>query len=617
MSSAVIGALRVNLGIDSAQFQQGLANAQGAMAKFGALAKIGLAGVAGAVGGAFGAVAAEIKPAIDAADDMSKAASRIGIGTEELSKLAYAAQLSGVEFGSLESSLGRLSRTMVEAFSGSEAAAEKFTQFGIAIKNTDGSLKSTSEVMAAIADKMAAMPDGAEKTALAMELMGRGGAAMIPLLNGGSQALNDLMAEAETFGQVFTAEMGKSAEQFNDNLSRLTGTFGNLAAKIATAVLPGMTRLTDIAVDMAASFRELSPAMQTTILAVGGLATAALAAVPILAGLSVALGAISAPVAAVALGVAAATTAIVVFWPEIQTLAGKVVALGGTLQTFVTGAWSQFVAAWDTVTAKVAEVSARIQQFAADIVTWFAELPARMMEIGGQIIDGLWQGISAKWEEVKANIAGMASYLPDTFKSFLSIHSPSRVMHEIGVNVMQGLDNGMTSMRGTVEATAGDIGGTLTDSFSDLAGGLAGQFTSAFGSIIDGTKSAKEAFADLAKSIMQMFLNRALQGIFDQIFGGLFGGLGGGLGAAGGAAAGLFAPAMAPQNVGDGGGAAVTVINNTGQPSSARETTDNQGNRRIEVTVGEMVAGEMRRGGSALNQATRGTFALKPALVGR
>jgi hypothetical protein len=30
-----------------------------------------------------------------------------------------------------------------------------------------------------------------------------------------------------------------------------------------------------------------------------------------------------------------------------------------------------------------------------------------------------------------------------------------------------------------------------------------------------------------------------------------------------------------------------------------------------------MVAGEMRRSGSALNQATRGTFALKPALVGR
>jgi hypothetical protein len=569
MSSAVIGALRVNLGIDSAQFQQGLANAQGALSRFGQMAKVGLVAAAAAAGAAVGAMGVEVKKTIDAADDMSKAASRIGIGTEELSKLAYAAQLSGVEFGSLESSLGRLSRNMVEAFDGSESAAKKFEQFGIAIKDADGTLKSTSEVMAAIADKMAAMPDGAEKTALAMELMGRGGAAMIPLLNGGSQALNDLMAEAETFGQVFTADMGKSAEQFNDNISRLTGTFGNIAARIATALLPALESFTNWLVANA-------PAISNFV--VGTLQT---------------------------------------FITGITSTVEIVRVLSMTLTAFVSGTWAAFVAAWDTVTAKVTEVSARIQQFASDIVTWFAELPARMMEIGGQIIDGLWQGISAKWEEVKANIAGMATYVSDSFKSALGIQSPSRVMHEVGVNVMQGLDNGMNSMRGTVEATAGDIGGTLTDSFSDLAGGLAGQFTSAFGSIIDGTKSAKEAFADLAKSIMQMFLNRALQGIFDQIFGGLFGGLGGGLGAAGGAAAGLSAPAMAPQNVGDGGGAAVTVINNTGQPSSARETTDNQGNRRIEVTVGEMVAGEMRRGGSALNQATRGTFALKPALVGR
>jgi hypothetical protein len=614
---AVIGVLRVNLGIGTAQFQQGLANAQSALQRFGSIAKVGLTAAAAAAGAAVGAMGVEIKRTIDAADDMSKAASRIGIGTEELSKLAYAAKLSGVEFGTLESSLGRLSKNMAEAFAGSEAAAKRFEQFGISIRNTDGTLMSTSDVMTAIADKMAAMPDGAEKTAMAMELMGRGGAAMIPLLNGGSQALGDLMAEAETFGQVFTAEMGKSAEQFNDNLSRLTGTFGALAATIATAVLPGMVRLTDIAVDMAASFHELSPAMQTTIVAVGGLATAALVAVPVLAGLSVAVGAISAPVAAIALGVAAATTAVVLFWPEIQTLAGKVMELGGALQTFVTGAWTQFVAAWDTVTVKVNEVSARVQQFATEIVTWFAALPAQMMAIGGQIIDGLWQGISAKWEEVKANVAAIPTWVTDTWKDLWQIQSPSRVMHEIGANLMAGLNEGITSMQGQMVSTAEGIGGTLTDSFADLASGLSGQFASAFGSIIEGTKSAKEAFTDLAKSIAQMFLNRALQGIFEQIFGSVFGNFAAGGIAASAAAGAAGAPALAPQNVGDSAGAAVTVINNTGQPSSARETTDNQGNRRIEVTVGEMVAGEMRRGGSALNQATRGTFALKPALVGR
>lgn len=65
-----------------------------------------------------------------------------------------------------------------------------------------------------------------------------------------------------------------------------------------------------------------------------------------------------------------------------------------------------------------------------------------------------------------------------------------------------------------------------------------------------------------------------------------------------------------------GGGVSVQIINNTGAQVSTKETTEG-GRRRVEVVVGEAVAGELRRSGSAANRAMRQGFGLAPALIGR
>jgi hypothetical protein len=65
------------------------------------------------------------------------------------------------------------------------------------------------------------MKDGANKTAIAVELFGRSGANLIPLLNGGARALSDATDEATRFGLIVSTEAGRAAEQLNDNLTRL------------------------------------------------------------------------------------------------------------------------------------------------------------------------------------------------------------------------------------------------------------------------------------------------------------------------------------------------------------------------------------------------------------
>jgi len=73
-------------------------------------------------------------------------------------------------------------------------------------------------------------------------------------------------------------------------------------------------------------------------------------------------------------------------------------------------------------------------------------------------------------------------------------------------------------------------------------------------------------------------------------------------------------------NLGVRGGGQKTevVINNySNQEATAEEITDSRGNRRVEVVIGEVAAGDMSRSGSASQKVMRNTFGLRPRLLRR
>lgn len=245
-SNAVIGALRVVLGADSAALETGLKEAQGKLAAFGtSVAKAGAAAAAAfAVAGA--AVAVAVKGAIDEADKLGKSAQKWGVPIEELSRLKHAADLSGVGFEELGKAVGKLSKNMSEVAGGAtNTAAHAFTALGISVKNTDGSLKSSSQVMAELAGKFERFEDGAGKTALAIALFGKAGADMIPLLNSGAAGMRNLMNEADQLGIVIDEKTAKAAEAFNDNLTRLGKVKDGIILKITAGLVPSLERLSE------------------------------------------------------------------------------------------------------------------------------------------------------------------------------------------------------------------------------------------------------------------------------------------------------------------------------------------------------------------------------------
>jgi hypothetical protein len=84
------------------------------------------------------------------------------------------------------------------------------------------------------------MEDGAEKTARAMELFGRSGATLIPLLNQGADGIAEMRQEAHDLGLVISDETARAAEALNDDLTRLKGSALGLARGIASELIPRM-----------------------------------------------------------------------------------------------------------------------------------------------------------------------------------------------------------------------------------------------------------------------------------------------------------------------------------------------------------------------------------------
>ena len=130
-------------------------------------------GLAGAATAAVAAVVAMTKSVADQGDALNKMSQKTGLAVEDLSKLQYAAGLSGVETEALQKGLVSLSAATVEAAEGTGIAGEAITKLGVKVRNADGSMRSSIDVLYDLADQFQAMPDGVEKTNFAVDIFGK------------------------------------------------------------------------------------------------------------------------------------------------------------------------------------------------------------------------------------------------------------------------------------------------------------------------------------------------------------------------------------------------------------------------------------------------------------
>lgn len=202
-----------------AKFEKNVDKASKGVKAFGASA--GAAGVAmkGMMGFlAVGVIANYAKGVVDAAGANADFAQSIGATAKGVAGLGYAAKLGGSSMEGLQANLKKLAINMSDAVKKGDLG--KFEKLGINIKDASGEMRNADEVMIELADTFANMENGTRKTALAVELFGKKGTEMIPVLNQGSDALRRQANE----GAFLTGSLAgnqKAMEDFGDAIDTM------------------------------------------------------------------------------------------------------------------------------------------------------------------------------------------------------------------------------------------------------------------------------------------------------------------------------------------------------------------------------------------------------------
>lgn len=238
---AIVSDIEIRLMANIAQLQQDMGAARrvvdqgmSGISKAAGVAKMALGALAGVL--SIGAFAGWIKGAIDATDAVADISARTGIAISDIAALQLAFKKGGMEATDMEGSMVKLSKAIAEG-------DDSFARIGVATKTSNGALRESKDVLYDVADRFANLEDGTAKTALAMEIFGKSGAAMIPLLNDGSEGLRAMAEMADKLGITFDEKTVTAAGDFNDTLDFMSLAGQGVARQVAAQLLPTLNSL--------------------------------------------------------------------------------------------------------------------------------------------------------------------------------------------------------------------------------------------------------------------------------------------------------------------------------------------------------------------------------------
>lgn len=221
----------------------GLAKAEKDVESWGARVGAGLAGAFGAVAGigagVGAAVVATFDKAVERIDELGKVGKRadvLGVSASALMGMDELFKKVGVEAGQADAVFAKMGKSIrdvgetAKAFAraqeqaagkGLDAATALEAQFeakarittlgkmGIKVADLEG--KALTEQFKVIADGINRLPRGYEQAAAAMDIFGRSGAQLLPMLQRGSKGIEEFIARQRKSGQVLTDSQLRAA----------------------------------------------------------------------------------------------------------------------------------------------------------------------------------------------------------------------------------------------------------------------------------------------------------------------------------------------------------------------------------------------------------------------
>jgi hypothetical protein len=188
-------------------------------------------------------------------DTIGKMAKRTGLGSEELSKLAFAAGQTGTSVESVEVGIRRMAKGLTDAsLKGTGPAKDAMDALGLSVEEFDG--LNPSQAFSKFAEAIRKVPDPIRKSALAQDIFGKSGTALLPLIAEGAAGLKAYGEEAEKLGIVMDDKATAKAELFVDTMDELKRTFQGVMITIGPLIADNLIPLAENVKSLVIGFRE-------------------------------------------------------------------------------------------------------------------------------------------------------------------------------------------------------------------------------------------------------------------------------------------------------------------------------------------------------------------------
>lgn len=182
-------------------------------------------------GGALAGITRLGREFLQTASRLSDLSAQTGIGTTALQRFEYAGKLVGVSLDTMAMAVGQMQRRLA---SNEDGAVQALERLGITLADLRGMAPEAQ--FEAIASQISRIPDPAERTRVAMEIFGRSGAQLLPLLRTDLKAVGD---EAERLGAVMGDRVVAAGDKLDDLWTKL---MASMKASIFNTIEPTITK---------------------------------------------------------------------------------------------------------------------------------------------------------------------------------------------------------------------------------------------------------------------------------------------------------------------------------------------------------------------------------------
>lgn len=179
--------------------------------------------------------------AASAGDHIAKTAQQMGISSRAYQEWSYIMGQNGADIDAMNLAFANLNNTLINYRSSSQETRNAFKALGLNMREL--AEMPLEDAFDAIVTAFQELPDGTQKSSLAMQVFGRAGQQLIPMLNSTAESTEALRENAHEMGIVLDDEAIANAEAFGDAMDDLNKTMEGAKNKLGSSMHPALTQI--------------------------------------------------------------------------------------------------------------------------------------------------------------------------------------------------------------------------------------------------------------------------------------------------------------------------------------------------------------------------------------